>query len=98
MLKTKNRKCCVRKQKADTSKDDELDLLGDENVESFTGSQADLEGAADNLFAFPLHPQSLRFESLCLKTPAKSVPPTPCTALQQKMESKLESRLLCLRP
>ena len=31
------------KQKADSSKDDELDLLGDEDVESFTGSQADLD-------------------------------------------------------
>ena len=30
--------------------DDELDLLGDEDVESFTGSQADLEGVTDNLF------------------------------------------------
>ena len=42
MLKIKNRKRYVRKQKADSSKD-ELDLLGDEDVESFTGSQANLE-------------------------------------------------------
>ena len=56
-----------RKQKADISKDNELDLLGDEDVESFTGSQADLEGAADNLFASPSCPQPLRFESLSLK-------------------------------
>ena len=42
MLTIKNRKHYVRKQKADTSKDDELDLLGDEDVESFTGSQATL--------------------------------------------------------
>ena len=46
MQKIKNRKRYVKKQKADTSKDDELDLLGDEDVESFTGSQADLEGFA----------------------------------------------------
>ena len=59
----------MRKQKADTSKAYELDLLGDEDVESFTGSQADL--AADNLFASPPRPQPLRFESLSLKTPAK---------------------------
>ena len=93
MLKIKNRKRYIRKQKADPSKDDELDLLGDEDVESFTGSQTDLEGAADNLFASPPRPQPLRFESLSLKTPAKSVPPTPGTALQQKIESKLEKSL-----
>ena len=56
MLKIKNRKRYVRKQKADTSKDDELDLVGDEDVESFTGSQADLEGSSDNLFASPPRP------------------------------------------
>ena len=93
MQTIKNRKCYVRKQKADTSKDNELDLLGDEDVESFTGSQANLEGAANNLFASPPRPQLLRFESLSLKTPAKTVPPTPGTTLQQKIESKLENSL-----
>ena len=43
----------LRKQKAsdpcNTSKEHDLDLLGD-NVEAFSGSQADLEGAAENLF------------------------------------------------
>ena len=53
----------MRKQKSDNSKDNELDLRGDEEVESFTGSQADLEGATDNLFAFPTHPQPLHAES-----------------------------------
>ena len=43
----------------DTSKDDELYLLGDEDVESFAGSHADLEGAAETLFASPPHPQPL---------------------------------------
>ena len=62
-------------------------------MESFSGSHADLEGAADNLFASPPCPQSLRFEALLLKTPAKTVPPTPGTALQQKIESKLEKSL-----
>ena len=47
MLKIKNRKRYVRKQKADNSKDNELDLLRDKDVESF---------AADNLFASPLCP------------------------------------------
>ena len=58
-------------------------------MESFSGSHADLEGAADNLFASPPRPQPLRFEALSLKTPAKIVPPTPGMALQQKIESKL---------
>ena len=94
-IKITHRKRYVKKQKKDTtrSKDDELDLLGDEDVESFTGSQADLESAAANLFTSPPRPQPLPFESLSLKTPAKSVPPTPGTALQQKIESKLEKSL-----
>ena len=93
MNKIKNRKRYVRKQKVDTSRDDELDLLGDEDVDSFTGSYADLEGAAAQLFASPPHPQLQRFKSLSLTTQAKSVPPTPGTALQQKIESKLEKSL-----
>ena len=53
----KNRHRYTRKQKSDvnTSKDD-LDLLGDDE-EFFTGSQADLEGAAENLFSYPPCPQ-----------------------------------------
>ena len=43
---------------------DELGLLGDD-VEAFSESQADLEGAAKKLFSSP-HPQPLRFESLSL--------------------------------
>ena len=85
MTKLKNRKRPVRKQKADTSRNIELDLLGDEGVDSYTGPQADLE--AEQLFASPPRPQPLRFESLSLKTPAKTVPPTSVTALQQKIES-----------
>ena len=64
-----------------TSKDDDLDLLGDD-VEAFSGSQADLEGAADNLFSSPPRPLTLRFESLSLKTP-QTVPPTPGTAFAE---------------
>ena len=62
MSKIKNRKCYVRKQKADTSRDNELDLLSDEDVDSFIGSQADLEGAAAELFASPPRPQPLTFQ------------------------------------
>ena len=61
-----------------TSKDDDLDLLGDD-VEAISGSQA-------NLFSSPPHPQPLRFESLSLRTP-QTVPPTPGTALQHRIES-----------
>ena len=95
IIKIKNRKHYVKKQKRDlsTSKDDELDLLGGEDVGSFTGSHADLESAADNLFTSPPCPQPLPFSSLSIKTPAKTVPPTPGTALQQKIESNLEKSL-----
>ena len=94
MIKITQRKVYVKKQKSDTSKnDDKLDLLGDQEVESFLGSHADLESAADHLFTSPPRPRPLAFEALFLKTPAKSVPPTPGTALQQKIESKLEQSL-----
>ena len=88
LIKITHRKCYVKKQKRDTNKDDELDLLGDEHFESFTGSHADFESAADNLFTSSPRPQPLPFESLSIKTPAKSVPPIPGTAFQQKIESK----------
>ena len=45
------------------------------------------------MFTSPQCPQPLPFESLSIKTPAKTVPPTPGTALQQKIESKLEKSL-----
>ena len=94
MLKISQRKRYIKKQKSHTSssKDDELDLLGDD-VDSFTGSNVDLESAADNLFTSPRHPQPLPFSSLSIKTPAKTAPPTPGTALQQKIESNLEKSL-----
>ena len=75
---------------SNTSKDD-LDLLGDDG-DACSGSQADLKGAAENLFSSPPSPQPLRFESLSLKTP-QTVPPTPGTALQNKIEGKLEKSL-----
>ena len=65
-IKIKHRRQYVRKRKTSdpckTSKEDDLDLLGDD-VEAFSGSQADLEGAAENLFSSPPHPQPLCFES-----------------------------------
>ena len=74
MQKIAQRKRYIKKQKGNTvsSKDDELDLLGD-NIESFTGTNADLESAADNLFTSPPRPQPLPFSSSSLKTPAKNV-------------------------
>ena len=97
MKKIQHRKCYLKKQKAETSsKDDELDLLGEGD-----GSNADLESAADNLFTSPPphptpptpRPQPLAFSSLSLKTPAKSVPPTPGTALQNKIQKNIEKSL-----
>ena len=94
ILKISQRKCYIKKQKRDTaSSKDDLDLLGDD-VDLFTGSHADLESAADNLFTSPPLPQPLPFSSLSIKTPAKTVPPTPGTALQQKIESNLEKSLV----
>ena len=61
-------------------------------MEAFSGSQADHEGAAETLFSSPPCPQPLRFESLSLRT-TQTVPPTPGTALQNKIESKLEKSL-----
>ena len=94
MIKISHWKRYVKKQKSDIPKDDEeLELLGDQEVVSFSGSHADLESAADHLFTSPPRPPPIAFEALSLKTPAKSVPPTAGTALQQKIESKLEQSL-----
>ena len=104
MKKIQHRKRYLKKQKTETStKDNELDLLGEGDRDSFTGSNADLESAADNLFTspptptppHPTHPrpQPLAFSSLSLKTPTKSVPPTPGTALQQKIQTNIKKSL-----
>ena len=54
MKKIQHRKHYLKKQKAETnSKDNELNLLGEGDRDSFTGSNADLESAADNLFTSP---------------------------------------------
>ena len=91
MIKISHRKRYVKKPKSDLPKnDDELDLLGDQDVESFSGSHVDLESAADHLFTSPPPPQPLAFQALSLKTLSH---PTPGTALQQKIESKLEQSL-----
>ena len=84
-IKIKHRRRYIRKQKAS-------DLNTSKDGDAFPGSQADLEGAADNLFSSPPCPQPLRFESLSLKTP-QTVPPTPGTGLHNKIESRLEKSL-----
>ena len=54
MKKIQHRKCYLKKQKAETSsKENKLNLLGEGDGDSFTGSNADLESAADNLFTSP---------------------------------------------
>ena len=53
----------------------------------------DLRQTLRVLLTIPPRPQPLRFESLSLKTPAKTIPPAPGTALQQKIESKLKKSL-----
>ena len=94
LTKITHRKRYVKKSDKKAEKnEEELNLLGDNSVESFAGSQADLESAADHLFTSPPRPQPLAFEALSLRTPAKTVPPTPGTALQQKLETKLEKSL-----
>ena len=96
MNKIQHRKRYVKKQKTDASstKDDELDLLGERDRDSFTGSNADLECAVDNLFtSAPTSPTPTQPVHCLVKTPAKTVPPTPGTALQQKIETNLEKSL-----
>ena len=61
LLKIKNGRRYVRKQKVTDTSKDELDFLGDDGIEAFSESQADLEGAAENLFSSPPSPQPLSF-------------------------------------
>ena len=64
LIKIKRRRRYVRKQKAsdtcNTSKKDDLHLLADD-VEAFSGSQAYLQGTAENLFSSPPRPPTLTF-------------------------------------
>ena len=80
-IKIKHRRWYIRKRKAwdvNTSKDD-LDLLGDDG-DDFSGSHADLEGAAENLFSSPPRPQPLRFESFVIKNSNCPTHPRYCIA------------------
>ena len=88
LQKIQNRKRYLKKQKAETSSKDELDLLGEGDGDSFTGSNADLESAADNLFTSPPPPHPLsstsRLQFFIFKDPSQSCPTHPryCFAKQ----------------
>ena len=75
--KIKNRRRYTQKQRSDanTSKED-LDLLGDDE-ESFTGTQADLEGAAETLFSSPPRPLQNKIEDRLEKSLGSSLPLWP---------------------
>ena len=82
MKKIQHRKRYIKKQKVDASnaKDDELDLLGEGDGDSFTGSNADLESAADNFFTSPPPPLILS--------------PYPSVLCHLKHQPQQEKRLL----
>ena len=70
-----------------------MELLGDNSVDLFGGSQAELEVAADCLFTSPPPTQPPSFEALSIQTPTRTVPPTPGTVLQLKVQANLEKSL-----
>ena len=93
LAKITHRKCYSKKSDKNKAEDIDSELLGDNSSESYGGSEADLELAANCLFTSPPHPQPLSFEALSLRTPARTIPPTPGTALQQKVQANLEKSL-----
>ena len=90
---THRKRYTKRADKKDKAEDMDSELLGDNSVESFGGSQAELEVAADLLFTSPPLTQPLSFDSLSLHTPARTVLPTPGMALQIKVQANLEKSL-----
>ena len=80
-----------KSEKSDKNDDIDGELLGDNSIDSFGGSHAELEVAAERLFTSP--PQPLVFEALPTRTPARTVQPTPGTTLQLKVQSNLEKSL-----
>ena len=73
MKKIQQRKRYLKKQKAETSsKDNEHDLLGEGDGDSFTGSNADLKSAADNLFTSPPPSSATCLQFLCQLTCQRS--------------------------
>ena len=94
LTKITHRKRYVKKpdKKADKN-DQELDLLGDNSVDLLGAHKQTSRVLLTILFTSLPCPQPLAFEALSLKTPAKTVPPTPGAALQQKLETKFEKSL-----
>ena len=88
-----HRKCYSKKSDKNKAEDIDSELLGDNSSESYGGLHAELEVAANHLFTSLPRPQPLSFEVLSLRTPARTVPPTPGTALQQKVQANLEKSL-----
>ena len=82
-----------KSEKSDKNDDIDAELLGDNSIDSFGGSHAELEVAAERLFTSPPRPQPLTFEALPTRTPARTVPPIPGTTLQLKVQSNLEKSL-----
>ena len=93
LAKITHRKRYSKKSDKNKAEDIDSELLGDNSSESYGGSHAELEVAANRLFTSPPRPQPLSFEALSLRTPARTVPPTPGTALQQKVQANLEKSL-----
>ena len=95
LTKITHRKRYVKRgeKKTDRNAGEETDLLGDNSIESFRGSQAKLEDAAERLFTSLPRPQPLAFEALSLRMPARTVPTTTGMALQQKVQSNIEKSL-----
>ena len=93
LAKVTHRKRYSKKSDKNKAEDIDSELLGDNSSESYGGLQAELEVAANRLFTSPPRPQPLSFEALSLRTPARTIPPTPGTALQQKVQANLEKSL-----
>ena len=93
LAKITHRKRYTKKSDKNEAEDVNSELLGDNSSETYGGSQAELEVAANRLFTSPPHPQPLSFEALSLRTPARTVPPIPGTALQLKVQANFEKSL-----
>ena len=97
MKKIQHRKCYLKKQKAKLVPK----MMNSIFWAKATGipSLAQMQTSRVLLTIFlphpPTHPRPhpLAFSSLSLKTPAKSVPPTPGTALQQKIQKNVEKSM-----
>ena len=59
LTKITHRKCYTKRADKKSDKDMDSELLGDNSIESFGGSQAELEVAEDRLFISPLYSTSL---------------------------------------